>query len=41
MKEILSKMKDVTICEQMVTIKSAMKKENIVQMEKLADELLK
>lgn len=41
MKEIFSKMKDITICEQMVTIKSAMKNENIVQMEKLADELLK
>ena len=41
MKEILSKMKDITICEQMVTIKSAMKEENIVQMEKLADELLR
>ena len=41
MKEIFSKMKDITICEQMVTIKSAMKDENIVQMEKLADELLK
>ena len=41
MKEIFSKMKDITICEQMVTIKSAMKEENIVQMEKLADELLK
>lgn len=41
MKEIFSKMKDISICEQMVTIKSAMKEENIVQMEKLADELLK
>ena len=41
MKEIFNKMKDITICEQMVTIKSAMKEENIVQMEKLADELLK
>ena len=41
MKEIFSKMKDIIVCEQMVTIKSAMKDENIVQMEKLADELLK
>lgn len=41
MKEIFSKMKEITICEQMVTIKSAMKEENIVQMEKLAEELLK
>lgn len=40
-KEIFYKMKDITICEQMVTIKSSMKEENIVQMEKLADELLK
>jgi flavorubredoxin len=40
-KEIFNKMKDITICEQMVTIKSAMKEENIIQMEKLADELLK
>ena len=41
MKEIFKKMKDITICEQMVTIKSAMKDENIVEMKKLADELLK
>ena len=41
MKEIFSKMKDITICEQMVTVKSAMKEENIIQMETLADELLK
>ena len=41
MKEIFEKMKDINICEQMVTIKSSMKEENIVQMEVLADELLK
>ena len=41
MKEIFGKMKDINICEQMVTIKSSMNKENIVQMEVLADELLK
>ena len=41
MKEMFSKMKDITICDTMVTIKSAMKDENIEQMEKLADELLK
>lgn len=41
MKKMFAKMKDITICEQMVTIKSAMKSENIEQMEKLADELLK
>lgn len=40
MKEIFGKMKDINICEQMVTIKSAMNEENIVQMEKLAEELL-
>ncbi len=40
MKEMFTKMKDITICEQMVTIKSAMKNENIEQMERLADELL-
>ena len=33
-------MKDISICEQMVTIKSAMKDENIGQMEELAEELL-
>ena len=40
MKEIFEKMKDINVCEHMVTIKSAMKEENIVQMEKLAEELL-
>ena len=40
MKEMFTKMKDITICEPMVTIKSAMKDENIEQMKKLADELL-
>ena len=39
-KEIFEKMKNITICDQIVTIKSAMKAENIEQMEKLADELL-
>ena len=41
MKEIFLKMKDISICDTMVTIKSAMKEENIFQMEKLADEILK
>ena len=41
MKEIFGKMKDINICEHMVTIKSAMNEENIMQMEVLADELLK
>ena len=40
MKEILCKMKDITICETQVTIKSAMNEQNINDMEKLADEIL-
>ena len=41
MKEMFEKMKDITICNTTVTIKSAMKQENIEQMNLLADELLK
>ena len=41
MKTMFEQMKDITICETMVTIKSAMKNENIAEMEKLAEELLK
>ena len=41
MKEMFLSMKDISICNTMVTIKSAMKEENIKQMELLADELLK
>ncbi len=41
MKEILSKMKNIEICEKVVTIKSTMKEENIKELEDLADELLK
>ena len=41
MKDILSQMKDLRIVEPMVTIKSRMNEENIKQMEKLADEILK
>ena len=41
MKTMFEQMKDIKICENIVTIKSAMKNENISQMEKLADELLK
>ena len=33
-------MKDITIVEPSITIKSTMKKENIDQMSKLADDLL-
>lgn len=40
MKGILEGMKEVSICEKTVTIKSAMKQENIAQMEELAEELL-
>lgn len=40
MKEILEGMKDVTVCEAAVTIKSAMKQENVAQMEALAEQLL-
>ena len=41
MKEMFSKMKNIEICDTMVTIKSAMKQENIEQMENLAEELLR
>ena len=40
MKEMFMKMKDIQICETMVTIKSAMNKDNVYEMKKLADELL-
>lgn len=40
MKGILEGMKELTICEKTVTIKSAMKQENVAQMEELAEELL-
>ena len=40
MREILEGMKNVTICDAAVTIKSAMKQETIAQMEALAEELL-
>ena len=41
MKNILSDMKEIKIVEPMVTIKSSIKEENIVEMEKLAKEILK
>lgn len=41
MKELFEKMKNIKICEELITIKSALKDENIEQMEKLADEILK
>ena len=40
-KEIISKMKDITICENQVTIMSSMTEKNIEDMEKLAKEILK
>jgi len=40
MKEIISGMKDITLCETMVTIKSTMKEENISQLEALVNELM-
>ena len=40
-KNMFEQMKDISICETIVTIKSAMKNENIAEMEKLAEELLK
>lgn len=40
MKELVSKMKNISLCENMVTIKSTMKNENISQLEALAEELL-
>ena len=41
MKAILEGMKDIKIVEPMVTIKSRMNEENRINMEKLADEMLK
>lgn len=41
MREIVAGMKNMTLCEQMVTIKSTMKEADIAQMEALAEELLK
>ena len=40
MKEILSKMKDIRLCQQMVTVKSAYKDADLPAMEALAEELL-
>ena len=37
---VLEQMKDITICDKVVTIKSAMKEGTIADMEALADELL-
>lgn len=40
MKEFIDGMKDITLCERKVTIKSVMNKENIAEMEELADQIL-
>lgn len=40
MKEFIDGMKDITLCEKTVTIKSVMNKENIEEMGKLAEEIL-
>lgn len=40
MKNILEQMKEITICENVVSIKSVMKDANVAEMEKLAEELL-
>ena len=40
MKGILEQMKEITLCEKVVSIKSVMKEENIAEMEALAEELL-
>ncbi|MDE7390600.1 MAG: FprA family A-type flavoprotein [Lachnospiraceae bacterium] len=41
MKSILETMKDITVCDNTITIKSAMKDSDIPNLEKLADELIK
>lgn len=40
MRALLEQMKDITICDKVVTIKSAMKEATIADMEALADELI-
>lgn len=40
MRAVLEQMKDITICDKVVTIKSAVKDSTIADMEALADELL-
>ncbi len=40
MKALLEQMKDITVCDKVVTIKSAMKEDTVADMEALADELL-
>ena len=40
MKALLGEMKNIDLCEQMVSIRSAMKETDLPAMEALADELL-
>ncbi len=40
MRSMLEQMKDITICDKVVTIKSAVKEDTVTDMEALADELL-
>ena len=40
MRAMLEQMKDITICDKAVTIKSAMKESTLADMEALAEELL-
>lgn len=40
MRKLLEEMKDITVCDKVVTIKSAMKESTIADMEALADELI-
>ncbi len=40
MRALLEEMKDITVCDKVVTIKSAMKEDTIADMEALADELI-
>lgn len=41
MKEFLSNLKNISICDKTVTIKSAMKEENVNELQELAEEILK
>ena len=41
MKDIISKMKDITLCETMVTIRSKLNDESRAKLEKLAEEILR
>ena len=41
MKEFITGMKNISLCEKVITIKSTMSKENIEEMEELAEEILR